>query len=65
MVPVAQLIAHGGLAGALVEVLIVVAIALVFLAVWLRERRARGALDTGDECPAAEATADESSSTHG
>ena len=37
----ATLVAHGGLGGAVVESLLVVAIALVFVAVWLRERRSR------------------------
>lgn len=32
--------AHGGVGGAVVELLLVVAILAVFLAVWLRERRA-------------------------
>ena len=32
--------AHGGVGGAVVETLLVVGIAAVFLAVWLRERRA-------------------------
>ena len=31
--------AHGGVAGAVVEALIVLAVVAVFLAVWLRERR--------------------------
>jgi len=39
------LIAHGGLGGAVVETLLVVGIAAVFLAVWLRERRASRARD--------------------
>jgi hypothetical protein len=39
--PLAGLIvAHGGVAGAVAESLIVVAIGAVFLAVWIRERRA-------------------------
>lgn len=41
MAAVAGLIAHGGVGGAIVETLLVVAIAAVFVAVWLRERRAR------------------------
>ena len=32
--------AHGGVGGAIVEALLVVSIAAIFLAVWLRERRA-------------------------
>ena len=39
----AVLLAHGGLGGAIVEGLLVVAILAVFAAVWLRERRARKA----------------------
>jgi hypothetical protein len=37
--PLAGLIAHGGTAGAIVEGLLVLAVVLVFVAVWLRERR--------------------------
>ena len=33
------LIAHGGTGGAIAEVLLVVSIAAIFFAVWLRERR--------------------------
>jgi hypothetical protein len=33
-------IAHGGVAGAMVEILVLLAIAGVFASVWLRERRA-------------------------
>jgi len=33
------LVAHGGVGGAIVEVLLVVAVAAVFFAIWLRERR--------------------------
>jgi competence protein ComGC len=33
-------VAHGGVAGAIVESLIVLAVVSVLLAVWLRERRA-------------------------
>ena len=36
---VAALVAHGGVGGAIVESLLVVTIAAVFLAVYLRERR--------------------------
>ena len=36
----AGLIAHGGTGGAIAEVLVVVSIAAIFFAVWLRERRA-------------------------
>lgn len=35
------MIAHGGVGGAIVESLITLSIAAVFLAVWLRERRDR------------------------
>ena len=35
-----SLLAHGGTAGAIVEFLLVAGIAVVFVAVWLRERRA-------------------------
>ena len=35
-----SLLAHGGTAGAVVEFVLVAGIAVVFLAVWLRERRA-------------------------
>jgi len=36
-------IAHGGLVGGIVESLVVLAVVAVFVAVWLRERRARPA----------------------
>jgi hypothetical protein len=32
-------VAHGGVGGAVVEVLLVLAIVLVFATIWLRERR--------------------------
>lgn len=35
------MIAHGGVAGAIVEALVVVAVIGVFAAIWLRERSAR------------------------
>ena len=35
------LVAHGGVGGALVEAVLVLGISAIFLAVWLRERRAR------------------------
>jgi hypothetical protein len=35
------LVAHGGVGGAIVESLLVVAVVSVFGAVWIRERRAR------------------------
>jgi hypothetical protein len=34
------LVAHGGVGGAIVETLLVISIAAIFFAVWLRERRA-------------------------
>jgi len=34
------LVAHGGVAGAIIEALLAISVAAVFLAVWLRERRA-------------------------
>ncbi len=40
--------AHGGVGGAIVESLLVVSIAAIFLAVWLRERRASS---SGDDEP--------------
>ena len=36
----ARLVAHGGVGGAIVEALLVISIAAIFFAVWLRERRA-------------------------
>jgi Flp pilus assembly protein TadB len=36
----AGLVAHGGLVGAIVEVLLFVTVSALLLAVWLRERRA-------------------------
>ena len=41
MAAFAGLIAHGGVAGAIVESFVVVAVTSVFVAVWIRERRAR------------------------
>ena len=41
MAALAELIAHGGVAGAIVESVLVVAVTSVFVAVWIRERRAR------------------------
>ena len=40
MAAFAGLVAHGGTGGAIAEVLVVVSIAAIFFAVWLRERRA-------------------------
>ncbi len=45
------LVAHGGTGGAIAEVLLVVSIAAIFFAVWLRERRA-GRSDRDEEPPA-------------
>jgi len=42
-------LAHGGVGGAIVEVLLVVTILAVFVAVWLRERRASRNDEDGDE----------------
>lgn len=41
MAALAELIAHGGTAGAVVEAALLVAVGGVFAAVWVRERRAR------------------------
>ena len=38
---IAGLVAHGGVGGAIVETLLTLGVAAIFLAVWLRERRAR------------------------
>jgi hypothetical protein len=35
------LLAHGGVGGAIVEALLVLTVAAVFVAIWLRERRSR------------------------
>jgi hypothetical protein len=50
--PFQGLVAHGGTGGAIAEVLLVLSIAAIFFAVWLRERRANRAdsLDS-DEPP--------------
>jgi hypothetical protein len=47
--PLQGLVAHGGTGGAIAEVLLVVSIAAIFFAVWLRERRAGRSGD--DETP--------------
>jgi hypothetical protein len=39
MAALAGLAAHGGVGGAIVESLLVLGIAAIFVAVWLRERR--------------------------
>jgi hypothetical protein len=41
MASVAGVVAHGGVAGALVEGLIAVGVAAIFVAIYLRERRSR------------------------
>ena len=41
----AALVAHGGVAGAIVEALLAVGVAALFVAVWLRVRRASRADD--------------------
>ena len=43
------MVAHGGVGGALVESLLVLGIAGVFVTLWLRERRARSAEAAADE----------------
>ena len=35
------LLAHGGVGGAVVEAMLVIGVAAVFIAIWLRERRSR------------------------
>ncbi len=45
----AMLVAHGGVGGAIVEALLALSIAGVFLAVYLRERRASRSRDENDE----------------
>ncbi len=47
MAALAGLVAHGGVAGAVVELVLVVGLLAVFLAVYLRERRANGEDDPG------------------
>jgi hypothetical protein len=39
--PVPGLVAHGGVGGAIVEALLAVSVAAIFLAIYLRERRSR------------------------
>ncbi len=50
MALVPGVVAHGGLAGAIVESLVVLAVVSVLVAVWLRERRSGG--DQAHEGPA-------------
>lgn len=40
MVALARLVAHGGAVGAIVESLVLLTVVAVFVAIWLRERRA-------------------------
>jgi hypothetical protein len=44
-----ELLAHGGVGGAIVESLLVLGIALIFAGLWFRERRARELEEAGDE----------------
>jgi hypothetical protein len=37
----ARTLAHGGVGGAIVEAMLVLSVAAVFIAIWLRERRSR------------------------
>jgi hypothetical protein len=39
MAPLAGLVAHGGVGGAIVELLLALTVMAIFVAVWLRERR--------------------------
>ena len=43
------LVAHGGVGGAIVESLLVLGIVLVFVAIWLRERRLQKHGRVGEE----------------
>jgi hypothetical protein len=43
-----NLLAHGGVAGAVIELVLVLGVVALFVAVWLRERRA-GRDDDDDE----------------
>jgi len=45
VVALAELIAHGGVAGAVVEALLVLAVVAVLVAIWLRERHAPNGRD--------------------
>jgi hypothetical protein len=47
-VGLASIVAHGGVGGAIVETLLALSIAAIFLAVYLRERRSRKPQDEGD-----------------
>ena len=48
-VALATLVAHGGVGGAIVEALLAISIAGVFLAVYLRERRSGRSRDEDEE----------------
>jgi len=45
----AELVAHGGVAGAIVELSIALAVLLVLGSIWIRERKARGERDERSE----------------
>jgi hypothetical protein len=49
MASVPELIAHGGVGGAIAEGFFGIAVVAVFVSVWLRERRARADGRAGDE----------------
>lgn len=41
MAALARIVAHGGVVGAIVEALVALAVVLLLVAVWMRERRSR------------------------
>jgi hypothetical protein len=43
------IVAHGGVGGAIVEALLALSVAAIFLTVWLRERRAGRSRSDGTE----------------
>jgi hypothetical protein len=47
--PLAGIVAHGGVAGAIAESFVALSVAGVLVAVWLRERRAGRAHSSGDQ----------------
>jgi ribosomal protein S3 len=49
--PLAGLVAHGGVAGAIAEALVALGVIGVFVAVWVRERKARRE-EAADDGPA-------------
>ena len=49
MAALARLVAHGGVGGAIVESLLVLTIAALFFAVWLRERRGNRSRKGGND----------------